>query len=149
MTFQSTKTYTPEAGLSCCFRQWKATHSHCSKLHGYSLGFRFTFEADELDSRGWVVDFGDLKELKELLVRNFDHRTIIAQDDPQYDVFVRLFANDIIDLNVVESVGCEAFAKLGFKMAYDVLKGKAILSARVISCECFEHAGNSAIYIDN
>ena len=35
--WRSTKTYGHEEGLSCCFRQWRATHSHCRLLHGYAL----------------------------------------------------------------------------------------------------------------
>ena len=41
--WRSTKTYGHEEGLSCCFRQWRATHSHCRLLHGYALSFRLTF----------------------------------------------------------------------------------------------------------
>ena len=47
MMYQSTKTYGNDVGLSCTFRQWKAD-SHCNKLHGYSLGFRFVFEAQKI-----------------------------------------------------------------------------------------------------
>ena len=66
MKYQSTKTYGNDRGLSCCFRQWRAD-SHCNLLHGYSLGFRFVFEADTLDERNWVYDFGDCKWIKEFL----------------------------------------------------------------------------------
>lgn len=149
MTFQSTKTYTPEAGLSCCFRQWRADQSHCSKLHGYALGFRFTFEADELDYRNWVVDFGSLKGLKQALVQAFDHRTLISVDDPLIEEFKSLSRAKAIDLHMVRAVGCEAFAQMAFRMAHDAIRVAGIDHARVISCECFEHAGNSAIYIDN
>ena len=64
--YQSTKTYGNEVGLSCCFRQWRAD-SHWKLLHGYSLGFRFTFEAAQLDERNWVYDFGDCKWIKKYL----------------------------------------------------------------------------------
>ena len=64
--YESTKTYGNERGLSCCFRQWQAD-SHCSYLHGYSLGFRFTFETNELDKRNWVYDFGGCKWIKVFL----------------------------------------------------------------------------------
>ena len=50
MTYRVTKTYGNERGLSCAFRQWKA-ESHCRLIHGYSLGFRFVFEAETLDHR--------------------------------------------------------------------------------------------------
>ena len=45
--FYSTKTYGNDKGLSCCFRQWGATHSHCSLLHGYSIGIKIVFECAE------------------------------------------------------------------------------------------------------
>ena len=54
--YYSTKTYGNDRGLSCCFRQWRSTHSHCSLLHGYSIGIRLVFEADTLDPRNWVME---------------------------------------------------------------------------------------------
>ena len=62
--FLSTKTYGTDRGLSCTFRQAGATHSHCSLLHGYSIGIKLVFECDELDERNWVFDFGGLKEYR-------------------------------------------------------------------------------------
>ena len=56
--FYSTKTYGNDRGLSCCFRQWRATHSHCSTLHGYSIGIKLIFECDTLDDKNWCMDFG-------------------------------------------------------------------------------------------
>ena len=72
MKHQSTKTYGTDRGFSCAFRQPKATHSHCSLIHGYSLGFKFTFEADYLDDKNWVYDFGNCKWIKKYLEDNFD-----------------------------------------------------------------------------
>lgn len=129
----STKTYGNDRGFSCCFRQWRATHSHCSLMHGYSLGFRFVFEADDLDERNWVQDFGGLGELKEWLENQFDHTTMIAQDDPLLERFQAMAGwssnpdldgqpdevkqkpyhnQGVIDLRVVPAVGCEAFAEM-------------------------------------
>ena len=80
--FYSTKTYGTDRGLSCCFRQWRSTHSHCSTLHGYSIGMKLIFESETLDDRNWVMDFGGLKAFKEWSEYMFDHTLIIAQDDP-------------------------------------------------------------------
>jgi 6-pyruvoyltetrahydropterin/6-carboxytetrahydropterin synthase len=63
--YLSTKTYGNDRGLSCCFRQWRSTHSHCSLLHGYSIGIKLIFESETLDDRNWVMDFGGLKAFKE------------------------------------------------------------------------------------
>lgn len=80
--FQSTKTYGTDRGLSCCFRQWKANHSHCSTLHGYSLGFKFVFESETLDEKNWCFDFGGMKPIKQYLDHMFDHTVLVAEDDP-------------------------------------------------------------------
>ena len=69
MTYRVVKTYGNEKGLSTAFRQWK-TDSHCKLIHGYSLGFRFIFEAETLDNRNWVYDFGNLEFVEEFLEEN-------------------------------------------------------------------------------
>jgi 6-pyruvoyltetrahydropterin/6-carboxytetrahydropterin synthase len=129
--YYSTKTYGTDRGLSCCFRQWRATHSHCSTLHGYSIGIRLVFEADTLDDRNWVFDFGGLKQFKEWAEHMFDHTLVIAEDDPHLDFFQQMAAisngsqsSDIphergalCDLRIVPAVGCEMFAK----MCYDAM----------------------------
>lgn len=144
MKFRSTKTYGHELGLSACFRQWRAA-SHCAQLHGYALAFHFVFEAEELDENGWVVDFGGLKSLKDKLVDEFDHRTIVAKDDPQIDKFVELASLGILDLRIwSDGVGVERFARWGLETATEVLKH---LQPRVtvVSCEVREHGANSAL----
>lgn len=87
---QSTKTYGTDRGLSCCFRQWKASHSHCSTLHGYSLGFKFVWESDSLDSRNWVFDFGGMKPIKEYLDYMFDHTILVGEDDPALEFYKQM-----------------------------------------------------------
>jgi 6-pyruvoyltetrahydropterin/6-carboxytetrahydropterin synthase len=142
MTFKSTKTYGSNLGLSAAFRQWKAK-SHCRLIHGYSLGFRFVFQASHLDENNWVVDFGSLKPLKQKLEELYDHRLIVAEDDPQAPELGRLEAFGLADVRTAVAVGCEAFALEAFKAAMEIVNNKRV---RVISCECFEHGANSAIY---
>jgi 6-pyruvoyltetrahydropterin/6-carboxytetrahydropterin synthase len=146
MKRRSTKTYGHELGLSACFRQWRAD-SHCRLLHGYALSFKFVFEADTLDDRNWVMDFGGLKRLKEALVETFDHKLVVAEDDPARGYFERAGELGLADVIITPTVGCESFAKLAWQYADAVVqssgKGDRV---RVISCECAEHDANSAIY---
>jgi 6-pyruvoyltetrahydropterin/6-carboxytetrahydropterin synthase len=97
MKYQSHKTYTHAEGWSCAFRQWKADHSHCHYLHGYALQVELTFEAEALDHRNWVVDFGGLKGLKKVLQSVFDHTTLIAEDDPELGWFEAAHQRGILD----------------------------------------------------
>lgn len=87
--FLSTKEYGHEIGLSACFRQWRA-ESHCRLLHGYALAVKFTFGAQEVDVRNWVVDFGSMKSLKQMLQDTFDHTLLVAEDDPKLEVLKQL-----------------------------------------------------------
>ena len=149
MTYLSTKTYGHEMGLSAVFRQWRAS-SHCNQLHGYALSFRFVFEAKELDHRNWVMDFGGLKALKNELHNLFDHKLVVAGDDPKLHEILHLQDVGIADVVVVDAVGCEKFAELAHKVAKKVLldmgEGDRV---KVISVECSEHGANSAIYAES
>jgi len=157
--FYSTKTYGNDRGLSCCFRQWRATHSHCSLLHGYSIGVKLIFECEKLDERNWVMDFGGLKSFKNWLEYMFDHTVLVAEDDPKLDLFKQLNSMDdgynakgICDLRIVPGVGCEKFAELCYEKMAEILeedkKANRALNPTVHlkSVEVFEHGANSAIY---
>jgi len=162
--FLSTKTYGNDRGLSCCFRQWRSNHSHCSLLHGYSIGVKVIFECDTLDERNWVMDFGGLKEFKAWLEYMFDHTTLIAKDDPFLNTFIALSEltlqegssiveeGRVVDLRIVDAVGCERFSELAFNKMQSIIdeqKEKGTLlndTVRVQSVEVFEHSANSAIY---
>lgn len=146
MAYLSTKTYGHELGLSAVFRQWRAS-SHCNQLHGYALSFRFTFEADELDDRNWVMDFGGLKPLKQMLEEFFDHKLLIAIDDPALDELSKLDQLGLAKAVIVDGVGCEKFAELAFGLAEQALEiVGAADRVRVVGVECSEHGANSAIY---
>lgn len=147
MTYQSTKTFTPELGFSAAFRQWRA-ESHCRLIHGYALGIKITFEAEELDVRNWVVDFGSLKSLKQRFEDTFDHKLLVAEDDPNLDVFLYMKNAGIADVVMVENTGCEAFAKLIFDTTEIWLKDAGYKPrVKVASVEVSEHGANSAIYL--
>jgi len=145
-----TKTYGHELGLSACFRQWRAK-SHCRFLHGYPLSFKLTFATDTLDENNWVIDFGGLKYIKGWLVDTFDHKLLVAADDPcrqeLEDLAVGNGPDKLADVIVVPFVGCEGFAQYVFAFVDDWLKAEGH-SPRVVltSVEVREHGGNSAIY---
>ena len=139
--YLSTKTYGNDRGLSCCFRQWRSKHSHCSTLHGYSIGIKLIFESETLDDRNWVMDFGGLKAFKEWSEYMFDHTLVVAEDDPHLE-FLKQMNNlgdppasgvgevpkgmphqrgAICDLRIVEAVGCEKFSELAYKTMASIL----------------------------
>ena len=143
----STKQYGHDIGISACFRQWRATHSHCRFLHGYALAFKFIFAADELDDRNWVMDFGGLKTLRAQLEHLFDHKTVVANDDPLLNSFIEMEKKGMLELTIVDDVGCEKFAQLAYDLAEQWLHtNKLAPRVRVASVEVKEHGANSAIF---
>mgnify|MGYP006078791241 FL=1 len=144
MKYQVIKTYGNETGHSCAFRQWKAD-SHCKLIHGYALGFEITFEATELDERNWVIDFGDLGILKQYLKETFDHTCIVAIDDPSMLSFVKMGQQNLINLKVMDNVGCEAFAENVFDFCYEKFSSMRV---DIKSVRVFEHGSNSAVFGD-
>ncbi len=144
--FRSTKTYDHNEGLSCCFRQWRADHSHCRFVHGYALAFKFTFGASRLDERNWCVDFGDLKKVKAWLHDMYDHTVLVAADDPELSKFQALERDGLAVLRVLPAVGCEATAQQTFDTVDAIIREQTGGRAWVESVEVSEHGGNSASY---
>ena len=144
--YRSTKSYDHSEGLSCCFRQWRATHSHCRLVHGYALAFRFVFATHELDERNWCFDFGGLKPVKAWLKEMFDHTMLVAEDDPALARFRALHEDGLIDIRVLPAVGCEATAKYVFDYVARYVEAETGSRVWLESVEVKEHGGNSAIY---
>lgn len=142
--YLSTKTF--EHAFSAAFRQWRAD-SHCRFLHGYALTIRIKFAANSLDKNNWVIDFGSMKDLKTTFEDTFDHKTLVAQDDPLLFLFERMHKEGAIDMVRVPKTGCEFFTLLAFDITREWLRKHGHISrVHIHSIEVMEHGGNSAIY---
>jgi 6-pyruvoyltetrahydropterin/6-carboxytetrahydropterin synthase len=133
---------------SCAFRQWRASHSHCRFLHGYRLSAKIWISG-ELDDKNWVFDFGGFKEIKANLEQVFDHKTVVAIDDPHLDEFKRLATRGILELCVLSDVGVEKFAEYVYKVIQNHInedENYKNRNCKVVQVEVFEHEKNSAIY---
>jgi len=109
------------------------------------LEVKLLFKATtELDETNWVVDFGGLKEVKQYLEQNFDHKTLIAKDDPERDYFLNGYGRRVMDVILVDAVGCEAFAQQIFRWVSTYIQVK-FPHASLYEVEVREHSGNSAI----
>lgn len=55
----------------------------CKYLHGHNGRAVITIESPELDHRGMVLDFSDIKRVvSDWIDKNLDHRMILHRDDP-------------------------------------------------------------------
>ena len=104
-------------GFSTCFRQWRASHTHCASLHGYAVSFKVWFEAETLDEYNWVTDFGFLKRSntkikwldKEYSADDwfkfmFDHTVVIAADDPGLNYFIEGAERGLLKLRILPNL---------------------------------------------
>ena len=146
MKFQSTKKLGP---ISVGHRQWR-DDGHCAWVHGYGRYIQFTFEGD-LDDRQWVMDFGDLKDIKQWLEEQWDHRVMIASDDPQLDKLKEMHDLNIMNINVMDvekgwGPGIEASCKFVYDHVQPIITEKTNGRVKIAKVEIWEHERNSAVY---
>jgi 6-pyruvoyltetrahydropterin/6-carboxytetrahydropterin synthase len=106
-----------------------------------------TFGADRLDHNNWVVDFGGLKGLYKHYEAMFDHRLMVAENDPDMETFRDLEGKGLAYLTVLPTVSCEAFAELAFNAAKQWLtEYQTDDRVQVLQAKVSEHDFNHAIY---
>tara|TARA_A100001011_G_scaffold248168_1_gene256434 strand:- start:7692 stop:8141 length:450 start_codon:yes stop_codon:yes gene_type:complete len=146
MKFQSTKKLGP---ISVGHRQWR-DGGHCAYVHGYGRYIQFTFEGN-LDERQWVMDFGDLKDIKAWIEKEWDHRVLIASDDPQLEKLKEMHELGIMDINVLDVTkgwgpGIEASCKHIYDNVANLIHVKTDGRVKIVKVEIWEHERNSAVY---
>jgi len=139
--YKVTKTYGPERGFSCAFRQW-SSNTNCQYLHGYSLGFSIELESNSLDINNWVYDFGKFSFLETWLKERFDHTLLVSKTDPELDL-IKSLNHKAAKIVVLEKISCEYFAEITFKFLEEHFSN---LDVTVNSVIVSEHSSNSAGY---
>lgn len=142
MKYQSTKVI--ELG-SVAFRQWRADGC-CRFVHGYQVKAKIWIEAVELDERNWVYPFGDFKQIRKDLQDMFDHKLVVAEDDPLLEDFKQLEQKGGVQLTIIPNVGCERFAEYIFEFVNKQVRKQTKNRCYVRRVEIFEHDVNSGIY---
>ncbi len=140
--YTSTKKF---SGFPCTHRQWRA-ESHCRFVHGYSREFYFEFACNERTVEGWVVDFGGLKDVKQLLEHTFDHTFLTASDDPELGTWRQLDSRGIIQLRILPNPSMEGTAEWVYQQVDKMVRNSTQGRAWVTLVEVRENEKNSAIY---
>lgn len=74
--------YLPTAHAQYFDKEADGRPGECASIHGYDRSVEFTF-AGEVDDMGWMVPFGELKDVKTFLEYYFDHVTVLPANDPR------------------------------------------------------------------
>lgn len=129
---------------------------HCAFIHGHNWSFLFIFACTKRDENGFVIDFGDLKWLKEWLGHHFDHTLVLNQDDPMLD-YLRHSIGDqtdrwprpLADIRIVPNAGAEGLAEFIFEMVNAMVMAKTEDRVFLHEVTVFEDSKNSANYSPN
>lgn len=99
----------------------------CRHLHGHNGRVEVDVKADQLDSRGMVVDFADIKRiLKNWIDETLDHRMLLCKDDPLVPVLQQRGEKHYL---LDENPTAENMAKLIFRYARS--KGLPVAEVRL------------------
>ena len=118
----------------------------CAFIHGHNWEIKITFEANEVDENGFVVDFGELHYLADWIDENLDHACAFSASDPQ-----RAKIEELVELNLVkplwiDNVSCEGLAKHLFETFAPMVASQTSCRASLVSIELHEDSRNSALY---
>lgn len=111
----------------------------CRYLHGHNGRAEIELEGEELDERGMLTDFGEIKSvMKAWIDENLDHRMILRKDDPAV-AFLRESGEPchLVDVNPT----AETIARLIFEQA----RKKGFPVVRVV---LWETPDSYATYVD-
>lgn len=143
--FTSSKSY---YNYPCAHRQFRHD-GNCAKIHGYSRSFHFKFQCQTLTKEGFVVDYGDLDELKHHLDYMYDHSLILDEMDPFMDTFRELERAGVCDIRTQPfGPGMEGTAHYLCEWTDNWLRTKTKGRAWVISVEARENDKNGSMYMN-
>jgi|TARA_Y100000310_G_scaffold281775_1_gene302517 6-pyruvoyltetrahydropterin/6-carboxytetrahydropterin synthase len=115
-------------------------------LHGYCRDVHIEFGAKHFDKAGFVVDYGQLKEIRRWLEEKFDHTTVLQADDPLVTLFRGLEKEGSVKLTTVPTVSCEGWAMYIAKYVDQEIQRISQGRAWVNSVEVRENGKNSSKY---
>jgi 6-pyruvoyltetrahydropterin/6-carboxytetrahydropterin synthase len=118
---------------------------HCRNIHGHNWAVSFQFEAETRDDCGFVMDFGKLKPLKDL-IETFDHALVLNHTDP----LVKLKAlQEVLDftgynLRTVPDCSCEGLAQFFLEESNVIIQQLTNGRVKVAVVRVGEDSKNSA-----
>lgn len=145
--YSITKRY-PE--ITVCHRHWKA-ESHCRFIHGYARTVEITICAHDLD-KGWVMDLGNLKDVRKALEDAWDHRVLINSDDPELPQIEAMHQTGVLDLNVMDvtkgwGAALEGSCQFVMDLVEPIVRTRTSGRAWVSKVEIWEKGDNRAALV--
>ncbi len=118
---------------------------HCSLIHGHNWTITLTFGCNKIDENGFVIDFGQLKYIKNWIDENLDHACVFNKDDPELNHLLGN-AKNLFKSYLVENCSSEGLAQHLYPIFDTMVRQKTEERAYVIEIEIEEDSKNSAAY---
>lgn len=134
--------------ISVSHRHWRAP-THCAYIHGYARTTEVTIGCDALDTHGWVFDLGALRPVRSFLEQAWDHRVLVADDDPLLADLQALEAKGGLRLHVMDTSRgwgptLESSCQFVFDHTDSLVREASNGRARIIKIEIWEKGDNRA-----
>jgi len=125
MKYRVCKTLSFEAA----HRLLKEYTGKCSNNHGHSWVVDVELEAEQLDEKGMVIDFNELKALKQWVDETLDHSTILWEKDPMCE-YIRTSGQRLFTTR--ENPTSEVIARLIFEKAQELFANERVRVSSVV-----------------
>lgn len=139
MKYAVTKEFTFEAA----HRLMKNYVGKCNNNHGHSWVIKLTIEASNLDDKGMVIDFMEMKALKTWIDDELDHASILWEKDPMCD-YIRQSGQRIF--TTTDNPTSEKIGELILEQASQMFNNERVI---VCSVEVSETCTSAAIVYPN
>ena len=118
---------------------------HCALIHGHNWSITVTFACSETDPNGFVVDFGDLKYLKDWIQGHLDHACCFNEDDPERETLLTAHGQ-LFKTYLLPNCSCEGIAQHLFGIFDSMVRQHTEGRAWLTAVEVEEDSRNSARY---
>ena len=111
----------------------KGYSGKCQHLHGHSWNGYIECESDQLSSTDMVIDFSDMGQFVKDIESDFDHATIVADDDASLMSFLREHSSRYVQ--VAGNATCERIAMTIYERAVAFFKPKEWVNVTAVVIE--------------
>ncbi|MDP4609756.1 MAG: 6-carboxytetrahydropterin synthase [Opitutales bacterium] len=118
---------------------------HCALIHGHNWSITLTFACSETDKNGFVVDFGDLKYLKQWIDDNLDHACLFNEADPEKDTLLA-HSGHLFKSYILPNSSCEGLAQHIHTVFDPMVREKTSDRVWIVEVEIYEDSKNAAAY---
>jgi len=132
---------------SICHRLGNGYRHKCAHQHGHNYSFEVTIRGEQLDKYGMVIDFGDIKKYLDTWIQdNWDHATIVAEDDKPLMTFLQETAQRMYSVSAGNNTTAEWMSKFLFIKFSQIIEKKVGEHIKVCETKVWETKDSYATY---